>query len=812
VLDTEWETIAQHSDANPPQTTTNDDLIYVIYTSGSTGQPKGAGVFNGGFMNLLDWFTTEFEITYRDKVLLMSSFSFDLTQKNIFAPLLVGAELHLLPTDYFDSRALLRTVARKGISLINCTPGAFGALVDAADDDYLSESLALRHIFLGGEPIAVRRLWKWVGSEKFKAQLVNTYGPTECADICAFYRLDDLNRLLDSPVPIGRPISNVKLYVLDPHLGVCPIGVVGELYIGGAGVGAGYLNDAKLTADKFVPDPFAGLASGRLYRTGDLVRYLPDGNLEFVGRTDHQVKIRGFRIELGEIEAALEKHPGVEQAAVIDREYAPGDHRLVAYLVPDQQSALPVRQWHRLQAAGRLAGALRYELPNGMTIAHLNRSETDFLYREIFAERSYLKHGITLAAGDCVFDVGGNIGLFTLFIATQCRDAQIYSFEPIPPIYDLLQRNTSIYGLKAKLFNHGLASNEGSATFSFYPHVSILSGRFADASQEHETVKTYLRTQQEFVISETISDKQIDELLDERLAVEHVTCPMKTLSQVIRENGVEEIALLKIDVEKSELDVLGGIEEKDWARIQQLVIEVHDIDGRLEQIANLLERHGYQFTVEQETALKDIALYNVYAIRPRASALSASEAPWQPEWTWGSEEQLLSNLRTYLKEKLPEYMAPTAFVLLDALPLTPNGKVDRRALPVPDALRPRSEQSFVPARNPAEEQLVKIWKEVLGLERVGVRDNFFELGGHSLLATQVVSRVHNNFQIELPLRTLFQSPTIEGLAVAIEAMGSNHESPGPELLSLSREARRVNLSSLQAADPASTGEERVADE
>jgi amino acid adenylation domain-containing protein/FkbM family methyltransferase len=807
-LDAEWETISHQSTSNPPPVTGDDDLIYMIYTSGSTGRPKGANNFQRSFVNLLNWFISEFEITARDKILLLSSFSFDLTQKNLFAPLLVGAELHLLPSDYFDSLATLRKISQNRITLINCTPSTFYALVDVADDERLSDVPALRYVFLGGEPISVRRLWKWIGLERFRAQIVNTYGPTECADICAFYRLTDPRSLLDASVPIGRPISNVKLYVLDENLAPLPTGVVGELCVGGAGVGIGYFNDPELTAQKFIPKSILDAPNARVYRTGDLVRHTEAGELEFIGRADHQVKIRGFRIELGEIEKTLEQFPGVAQAAVIDREYAPGDRRLVAYLVPNQESALPVAQWEHLQAAGQLDGHLRHELPNGMAIVHLNNSETNFLYREIFEEGAYLKHGIMLEPGDCVFDIGGNIGLFALFIANRCKDARLYCFEPIPSIFNLLRLNTALYDVDAKLFQYGLASSEGLATFSFYPHVSILSGRFADAEQEHETVKTYLRTQEEFGLSEELSDAKLDELLDERLTVQQVTCAMKTLSAVIRENGVDDIALLKIDVEKSELDVLGGIEEADWQKIQQLVIEVHDIDDRLQKITRLLEGHGYQLTVEQDTLLKDIALYNIYAIRPRRLQTPVDRDAWKPAWCWASSEQLIGGVREHLREKLPEYMLPSSFVLLDALPLTPNGKVDRRALAARDPQHARSEQTYVAPRTPTEEQLVNIWKEVLRLDRIGVGDNFFELGGHSLLATQVVSRVYNHFQIDLPLRAIFQTNTIESLAPTIDALVTSDLQPAaePELVSLSREARRVNLSSLMSS------QELVADE
>jgi surfactin family lipopeptide synthetase A len=280
-------------------------------------------------------------------------------------------------------------------------------------------------------------------------------------------------------VPIGRPIANTQLYILDPVLQPVPIGIPGELYIGGDGLARGYLNRPDLTAEKFIPNPFGSEPGARLYKTGDLARHRPDGNLEFLGRLDHQVKLRGFRIELGEIEAVLGGHPAVREAVVVVREDVPGDMRLVAFVVSDQ--------------------------------------------------------------------------------------------EPAP------------------------------------------------ASRE---------------------------------------------------------------------------------------------------------------------------------------------------------------LRAFLQAKLPDYMIPSVFIRLDILPLTPNGKVDRRALPAPDQARPAPEDAFVAPRTPVEEGLARIWAQVLGLEQVGIHDNFFELGGHSLLAMRVISRLRDTFHMELPLRSLFEAPTVAGLALTIaqrQAERAEHE-------------------------------------
>ncbi|HEX2268274.1 MAG TPA: amino acid adenylation domain-containing protein, partial [Pyrinomonadaceae bacterium] len=593
-LDSDWAVIATYSSENPEWSVTEDDLAYVIYTSGSTGRPKGAGVYHKGFLNLLHWFIHEFELTADDKILLLSSFSFDLTQKNIFTPLLIGGELHIFSSEFFDVAELAKLILSSGISSINCTPSAFYPLADALNESSPPGARRLRYLFLGGEPISVRRLWAFA-SRRGAPQIVNTYGPTECSDISAFYRLRDLEPLLDGPVPIGKPISNVKLFIVDQGLSLCPIGVVGELCVAGIGVGIGYLNNPDMTAEKFVSNPFAVDESDtRLYKTGDLARYLPDGNIEFVGRKDRQVKVRGFRVEMAEIEIALEQHPAVQEVVVVTREYGPADQRLVAYIVPDEKCALPVRQWVRLEAEGQISKQLQYDLPNGMMLAHLNRSETDFVYREMFEEHAYLKHGVTLNDGACIFDIGANIGLFALYASLACKDVQVYAFEPIPPIFDLLRLNTELYGTTVKLFDHGIASESRSAIFTYYPHASILSGRFADAAQERQTVKNFLLTTDASANDKTgLRPDDIDELLEERLTAERFRCSLKTLSQVIKENGVERIDLLKVDVEKSELDVLRSIDAADWHKIRQVVVEVHDIDGRLQEITELLKQNDY---------------------------------------------------------------------------------------------------------------------------------------------------------------------------------------------------------------------------
>ena len=350
----------QNADANPAVAVGPEDLIYVIFTSGSTGRPKGSAVRHRGFSNLLHWYVGEFGLGPDDRFLLMSSFGFDLTQKNIFAPLLCGGQLHLPETPQYDPERLLHTIAGRRITVLNSTPSAFYPIAEAAEKTAFAGLASLRHLFLGGEMILLPRLRAWMASASFHAEIVNTYGPTECTDICASHRIGRPGDRPESGVPIGRPIANARIYIVDPDMNPLPPGVAGELCIGGDGVGAGYVGNPELTAEKFIADPFEDGLEECVYRTGDLARYLPDGTIELVGREDHQVKVRGFRIELGEVETVLSEHPHVRQAAVVTRPDGSGNSRLIAYVVPEGTQA---------PTADGLGEFLRQRLPGYMVPA-----------------------------------------------------------------------------------------------------------------------------------------------------------------------------------------------------------------------------------------------------------------------------------------------------------------------------------------------------------------------------------------------------------------------------------------------------------
>ncbi|HEU4558943.1 MAG TPA: non-ribosomal peptide synthase/polyketide synthase, partial [Longimicrobium sp.] len=760
-LDAARAEIAAESAENPASGATPESLAYVIYTSGSTGAPKGALIEHRNVARLFSATDAWFGFGPEDVWTLFHSCAFDFSVWEIWGALLYGGRVVVVPFDVSrDPEAFHALVRREGVTVLNQTPSAFRQFMRV--DAERGGDLALRVVVFGGEALEPASLRDWVERRGADTpRLVNMYGITETTVHVTYRPLGREDVFGGSGSPIGRAIPDLRLYVLDPARRPVPIGVPGELYVGGAGVARGYLNRPELTAQRFVENPFG---AGKLYRTGDRVRWLADGTLDYLGRLDEQVKIRGFRIELGEIEAALLSHPAVHEAAVVVREDVPGDRRLMSYVVPHRERAPSVWKMLRARRLGLLRPETR-ELPDGSEVFHLNASETDFLYREIFEDRSYLRHGVELEDGDCVFDVGANIGLFSLFAGRLRQGVRLYAFEPIPPVFEVLRENLSLYDLDARGFDVGVGSREEEVAFDFYPHASVLSGQHGSGEEQHAVVRSFLRNQQPDDGSG--AGALLDELLQERLESERYVRPVTTLSRVIDDCGVERIDLLKVDVEKGELEVLRGIREEHWERIGQVVLEVDNDGERLDQVLALLEARGFGAAVEQDELLRGTGLYNVYAVRPgwreRHPASARADAP-----RWTNARELARELRDSVRGTLPEYMVPAAVVLLDALPITGNGKLDRRALPAPET--GGAEAAYVAPRTPAEEVLAGIWAEVLRLERVGVEESFFDLGGHSLLATRVVSRIREVFGVELPLRALFEGPTVAELAVRVEEM------------------------------------------
>jgi amino acid adenylation domain-containing protein len=460
-----------------PSEARSDNLAYILYTSGSTGTPKGVGIAQRSVVQL----AFHADLSPDDRLLQSATYSFDMSVYEIWGALLKGARVVIGAREVtLSTKALGEQLRHQAITVCCLTPAMFNTLV--REEPGLFQSL--RVVIVAGDALDPHLIR--VALQEGGPRLFNGYGPTETTVFTHLHPITEVPEGATS-IPLGRPIPNVQVYVLDRHLRPVPRGVPGELYVGGEGLARGYWRRPELTQERFIPHPFSQEPGARLYRTGDLVRYLPDGLLEFLGRIDHQVKIRGFRIELGEIEAVLASHPAVRQTIVAARVLGPGDKQLVAYVVP------------------------------------------------------------------------------------------------------------------------------------------------------------------------------------------------------------------------------------------------------------------------------------------RASPHPSS-----------------TELREYLARKLPSYMVPAFFVMLEALPLNPNGKVDRRALPVPDGTRPELTQEFVAPHTPTEQALATIWKEILSLDLVGLHDDFFSLGGHSLRALQVTSRIRQHFHVDVPLRSFFSHPTLAGLAALLSQTQQGGEHSPPSITSASR--------------------------
>lgn len=458
-LDADWDAIAKLPDRNPNSEVTTKNLVYVLFTSGSTGKPKGVAVEHRQLLNYLNGICEKLELPTGSSFATVSTFAADLGNTAIFPSLCTGGCLHIVSSERTnDPAALAEYFNRHAIDCLKIVPSHLSALLAAAPPEQI---LPRKCLVLGGEA-AHWELISQIQQHAPNCRILNHYGPTETTVGTTTFTVQSRH---SQTVPLGRALPNCYTYVLDRHRQPVPIGVPGELYIGGAGLARGYLNRAAEQAERFIANPF--VSGERLYKTGDSVRYLPDGNLEFLGRVDHQVKIRGFRIELGEIETVLSQHPQVRQAIASLREDEPGNQRLVAYVVPDSD---------------------------------------------------------------------------------------------------------------------------------------------------------------------------------------------------------------------------------------------------------------------------------------RSASLATND------------------LQSFLRQRLPEYMMPSAFVLLKSLPLTANGKVDRRSLPVPDCLRPELAAAYVAPQTEIESAIATIWQEMLHLDRVGIHDNFFDLGGHSLLIVQLYSKLQGVFNRTISITDIFKYPTINSLA------------------------------------------------
>jgi amino acid adenylation domain-containing protein/FkbM family methyltransferase len=756
LLDDEAEAIDAQPTTNPDVGADIRDVLYIMFTSGSTGRPKGVAVEHRTVVNLVAAQRERGLDPRGARTLQRTSIGFDVSFQEIFSTLCYGGTLVVATDEVRDDVSQLAEFADEhSIARMFLPPVALDQVAMSAGLQQRTLT-NLREIIVAGEQLRIsmptRRFFHGLPS----CTLDNQYGPTE-THVATAYMLDGPSTRWPETPPIGKPVQNVRVYILDAWGQRVPVGVAGELFVGGVAPARGYLSEADTRAS-FVPDPFVDDGEARMYRTGDRARFLPDGNIEFLGRDDDQVKIRGYRIELGEIEACIQSVPGVRQAAVAvheldtvgkqlagyvvtegDQEPSPERIRelvldmLPGHMVPPASSimymeslpttptgkvdrrALPVPErpgrgdptavargdtekavadlWaHTLgvEAVGRddnfidlgghslvgiqivsqinelysialplrtlLGGAsvaavarqidsLRgldvdvedegegeadrdgaeaattdgagprltdITLPNGMRVACLQKAETEYLYVDVFEHRTYDRGGIEYPAEGLVVDAGAHIGLFTLYALAKSPGLNVAAFEPCPPLFEALERNTG-HLENVERFAFGLGRRNESADLTFYPELTGMSSFRPDEAEERALLSGILRNlAQGDEGGVQLAESQA--YLEERVVAEQYTCELRPLSDVLATLGAEQVDLLKIDVQKAELDLLEGISDSDWGRIRQVAVEVHDLDGMLERIQSLLAGRGYDVTVEQDPLHAGTRIHFVYAV------------------------------------------------------------------------------------------------------------------------------------------------------------------------------------------------------
>lgn len=440
--------------------------------------------------------------------------------------------------------------------------------------------------------------------------------------------------------------------------------------------------------------------------------------------------------------AELALHPTV--AAVSVR----GEHRLSAYLVPNEEYAPVVHRACRLAASGSLAGLSLYEPAGELLVAHLNRTETDFLYREVFLDDAYFRHGIGLPANPVVVDVGANIGMFALLVARRSSGARIVAVEPVAELAHAVSVNAELHGADVTVLNCALGARAGVAAFSYYPNNTLMSGMYGDAEEDRAVLRSYLHT-----APGVETGPQFDRLVDDRMRAEPRHCELSTLTEIVAGQGIERIDLLKIDVEKAEADVLAGVDPSTWQRIDQVVLEVHDLHGRLRTVLDQLSELGFEVTHDQDPRLALTPCHNVYARRPGARPPAAPENP-----PTASRTALTAELHAFLTRRPTDLPLPDEVVWVD--------RIDTAAAAAPRAT-PRGRAAAV---------LSAAWTELFGAGSDRLDADFFDLGGDSLTAVRLLAKLEDHLGEEVVEPDLIFTTTrfgdlADALAAAVRAGG-----------------------------------------
>ncbi len=904
-LDSNWSEIAQHSPETPKTQVTPNNLIYVMYTSGSTGRPKGVCIENRGVVRLVKE-PNYIDLSPEEVILQITSISFDLATFEIWGSLLNGGRLVVMPPHKPSLHELGHIIQKNQITTLSISTSLFHLMVDERLEDLKN----VRQFLPAGEALSAPHARK-VLQEIKGSRVINGYGPTENTTYTCSFNATAPSQI-GNTVPIGTPLSQTTVYLLDENLKQVPVGVDGELYTGGAGLARGYLNREDLTTERFIPNPFEPeKPESRLYKTGDLARYLPDGNIEYIGRIDNQVKIRGYRVELGEIESVLWQQPAVRQGVVLAREDVPGDKRLVAYVVKNPQYEVSQEQGANTDDELVQQWQIIYE----DTYTQKADSE-DVAFNHIGWNSSYtgkpipeeemrqwvgnVLERIMSLKPKRVLELGCGTGMLMFPIAPQCNEYFGTDFSKEVVLYLEKQLQSPDRHLPQIKLAHRTADNfEGIAPGSYdtvilngvaqhFPSIDYLmrvlegavnslsdGGRmFIGDVRSLPLLEAYQVSVSLYQAPDSFTRSQLRQRVQQRMAQEEELViapdfftaikqhfPRITHVQIQPRPGSyhNELTRFRYDViihVGTEAPPTKDIQWLDWQEQKLTLSEVRRLlaDTKPEMLGlrdvpnarvlaefktiEWLDSADGPETVGEWQSILSQELQNG-AVDPQQLWTLSNDLPYEIELSWyrpsanghydvvlqrrSTEAQLfqvwaevdetqqikpwsyytskplqekftrqvVEQIRTFLEKQLPDYMVPSAIVMLEALPLTPNGKVDRKALPAPAHTRPDLEEEYVAPRTPWEQVLAEIWADVIGIEQVGIRDNFFKLGGHSLLATQIISRVRDKFKVELPLRSLFESPTVAELTQTIDKI--RLESQGLQLPPLQRISRSGDL-------------------
>ncbi len=714
--------------SNPGLPQPSRSLAYVLFTSGTTGTPKGIEIEHRGVLNLLASTQAAYGLTARDRVLFTSSFAFDASLLELYWPLTTGASVAVPSPDEGKSPELIsRAIERHAVTVFQGVPLMLGALLEARQAGTTASLESLRLVICGGSYMERELRDRFLALFE-RCELVNHYGPTEVTvDATSFPCRRDFSGKI---VPIGRPIANTRVHVLDAHLSPVPLGVTGEIYVSSPGLARGYLGDPARTAERLIPDPFSSEPGGRLYRTGDLGRYTADGDLVFVGRTDKQVKVRGNRVELEDVETHLARHPALAKAVVRHEPSAPGGGALVAFVeLSDELHSLTVgTERYRLFTL-----AQRPELRGAMDALHLDSwpafFEGDAVMRRYwprlgdeFPHCQFLlvdEKDQAVAAGNALpirwngttedLPLGWDAGLERGFQEAE-RGVEANTLLMLTGVVDARAQGTGLSQIILNLFK---------AVARGYGFERVIVPVRPTGKAAHP----------ELSFTQWCERRRPDGLAEDPWLRSHERVGGKVLRIELKSQRVE-----------------GSLE--DWERWTGRTFPTsgeYTLEGALQPLRIDLEaRTG---------AYEDPCVWMEHFF-------TGSLLPWKP--VDGPA------LREFLRRSLPEYMVPEYYRVLGRMPLGDSGKVDEQALPrhLPGrAFRARA----LPPQTPVQERLVAIWKSVLELEQLGIADDFFELGGHSIRAVRMLAKVADAFGISLSLRQLFTARTIETLAPLIEA-------------------------------------------